>query len=72
MKAKKVAKNTDESKSREMVSVESTENTVTPEERLNMVAEAAYYCAEQRDFQGGDQDRDWFESEAEIDNLLAS
>jgi hypothetical protein len=35
-----------------------------------MVAEAAYYRAEQRGFQGGDPALDWFEAEAEIDRTF--
>ncbi|MEW6353078.1 MAG: DUF2934 domain-containing protein [Pseudomonadota bacterium] len=44
--------------------------TVTPEERERMIAEAAYYRAERRAFQGGDPDLDWLEAEAEIDRKL--
>jgi len=44
---------------------------VSPEQRWKMVAEAAYYKAEKRGFQGGDSARDWLEAEAEIDAQLA-
>lgn len=44
---------------------------VTPEERRRMIAEAAYFHAEQRGFQGGDEAQDWFEAEQEVDRLLA-
>lgn len=37
------------------------------EKRNQMIAEAAYYRAERRGFQGGDPAADWFEAEAEID-----
>ena len=40
------------------------------EERLRMIAEAAYYRAQRRGFQGGDPGRDWVEAEAEIDAML--
>ena len=43
---------------------------VTAEEREHMIAEAAYYLAERRDFQGGDPIQDWLEAEAEIDHRL--
>lgn len=43
---------------------------VTPEERYNMIAEAAYYRAESRGFVGGDPAQDWVEAEAEIDAAL--
>ena len=44
---------------------------VTPEQRLRMIAEAAYFHAEHRGFQGGEAERDWFEAELEIDHMLA-
>lgn len=40
--------------------------------RRQMVAEAAYFIAEHRGFDGGDPMRDWLAAEAEIDRLLAS
>lgn len=72
MKPKKAAKNTDRSKSREMVSTNPLGKKTTPEERQNMIAEAAYFRAEHRNFEGGNLEQDWFESEAEINNLLRS
>jgi len=42
-----------------------------PEELWRMVAEAAYFRAEQRGFQGGDPAADWLEAEAEIETMLA-
>lgn len=46
------------------------ERMVTPEKRHRMIAEAAYYRAERRNFCGGEEEslRDWLE--AEIDRLL--
>ena len=43
---------------------------VSAEERRSMIAEAAYYQAEQRDFKGGDSVSDWLDAEKEIDNKL--
>ena len=43
---------------------------VTPEERWRMIAEAAYYRAENRGFVGGDMADDWMQAAAEIDNML--
>lgn len=40
---------------------------LSPEERYRAIAEAAYYKAERRGFQGGDPAQDWREAEAEID-----
>lgn len=43
---------------------------ITPEERLQMIAEAAYYRAQQRGFDPSEQVRDWLEAEAYIDTVL--
>jgi rubrerythrin len=43
---------------------------VSEEERRRMIAEAAYYRALRRNFQGGDPVKDWFEAEREVDRLL--
>ena len=48
----------------------SQHNKVTSIERQQMIAEAAYYRAERRGFNGGDAVRDWCEAEAEIDARL--
>ena len=39
---------------------------LSAEARYRMVAEAAYFRAEQRGFVGGDPSQDWAEAEAEI------
>jgi hypothetical protein len=44
---------------------------ITPDQRSQMIAEAAYYRAEQRGFSPEDQNRDWFEAEAEVDAMLS-
>lgn len=43
---------------------------VTPEERWRMVADAAYYRAERRNFAPGYEQEDWLSAEAEVDALL--
>jgi hypothetical protein len=43
---------------------------VTTEERYRLIAEAAYFRAEARGFQGGDPVADWLEAEAEINRWL--
>jgi len=43
---------------------------VTPEERWRMIAEAAYYRAERRNFAPGRAVEDWTAAEAEVDELL--
>lgn len=44
--------------------------SISADERIRMISEAAYYRAEQREFRGGDPERDWLEAEAEVDALL--
>ena len=43
-------------------------DTTNGENRYQMIAAAAYYRAEKRDFNGGDAVQDWLEAEMEIDN----
>lgn len=47
-----------------------SQSKVTPAERDRMIAEAAYFKAEQRGFAAGDTVRDWCEAEAEVDARL--
>ena len=42
------------------------------EQRYRMIAEAAYYRAEKRGFEGGNSAQDWIDAEAEINQLLSS
>ncbi len=44
---------------------------VSPEQRLDMIREAAYYLAERRGFAQGDALQDWIVAEMEIDERLA-
>ena len=44
---------------------------VTPEQRLDMIREAAYYRAEKRNFAEGNDAQDWADAEREIDELTA-
>lgn len=44
---------------------------VTPQQRYEMVREAAYYKAEKRNFAAGNDAQDWVDAEREIDELLA-
>jgi len=41
---------------------------ISPEERQRMIEEAAYYRAEQRGFNGGNEMQDWLEAESEINS----
>jgi hypothetical protein len=47
------------------------ERSPTAEQIAAMIAEAAYYKAEQRGFAGGNPEQDWWEAEKEIESLLA-
>ncbi len=42
----------------------------TPEQRLEMIATAAYYIAERHGFTAGKSQADWQAAEKEIDSLL--
>ena len=43
---------------------------VSPEERFQMISEAAYFRAEQRGFLAGDDLADWLAAESDVDALL--
>jgi hypothetical protein len=44
---------------------------VSDEERRNMIARAAYFRAERRNFAPGHEQEDWAAAEAEVDRELA-
>ena len=44
-------------------------NQYSSDQRQRMIAEAAYFRAEHRGFQGGDPVEDWLQAEAEIDGI---
>lgn len=48
----------------------SASSAISPDERERMIAEAAYFRAQQRGFAGGDPLEDWLSAEAEVDRLL--
>jgi len=47
-------------------------NKISTEQRKQVIAEAAYFRAERRGFNGGDGDafRDWVQAEGEVDERL--
>ena len=53
----------------EMASQIATELPIDPAAKWRTIAEAAYYCAEQRGFEPGHELEDWLEAEARIDVL---
>jgi hypothetical protein len=58
------------SKSDSGVKSKATKLGVAPNERLQMIAEAAYYCAEKRGFDPEKQMDDWLEAETMVDAVL--
>ncbi len=44
--------------------------SVTPEQRNQLVAKAAYYRAERRGFAPGSELEDWLQAEAEVERTL--
>lgn len=44
--------------------------TLTPEQRFQMICDAAYFRAERRGFVGGNTHEDWLAAEAEIDAMI--
>jgi hypothetical protein len=42
--------------------------SLTVEERHALIAEAAYYLAEQRHFEPGHEEEDWLAAEVQVDN----
>jgi hypothetical protein len=45
---------------------------VTAEQRRRMIAEAAYFRAQRRGFEGGDPMEDWLAAEADVERMLVS
>ncbi|WP_455212577.1 DUF2934 domain-containing protein [Kaarinaea lacus] len=45
---------------------------VSEDQRLGMIAEAAYFKAEKRGFAGGNPVDDWLAAESEVDALLSN
>lgn len=46
------------------------QDNLTHEQRMKMIAEAAYYLAEKRGFIGGNPEQDWLEAESRIEEQL--
>ena len=55
---------------KEEVKVKTTKK-VSEQERMQMIATAAYFKAEQRGFFGGNPDQDWKDAEREVAQLLS-
>ncbi len=61
---------TDASAPRELQD-QSFEAGISDGERRRLIAEAAYFIAQRRDFDGGLELEDWLAAEAEVDAMLA-
>ena len=70
MKEKRNSTKTKAQQKSTQVLQELTETQVTPDERLEMISEAAYYRAEQRGFDPEGSHQDWIEAENIIDRIL--
>ena len=57
-------------KNSKISSVKARQGGGNGEDRQHMISTAAYYRAERRGFNGGDEVQDWLEAEAEIDAIL--
>ena len=64
----KKAKSDRTSKARKLE--ELSETLISPEERYEMIAEAAYYRAQQRGFDPSGHLNDWLEAEKVVDAML--
>ncbi len=53
-----------------IVQTKSAASSSAAASKAQMIAEAAYYIAESRGFQGGDPVQDWLTAEAQIEQLL--
>ena len=53
------------------LTVASTLGVVSPEHRLTLIAEAAYFRAQARGFAPGGELDDWLDAELEVDERLA-
>ena len=60
------------SSKKQKVLKEITESMITPEERQEMISEAAYYIAEQHGFDPTRDYLNWLEAESTVDAMLLS
>ena len=47
-----------------------SQGPITSEQRHELIAEAAYFRAQARGFEGGDPETDWLEAEREVDQAI--
>lgn len=66
-----VGKSQSESQARQQTQKAAAPAAISPEERYDRVAKAAYLRAEHRGFLPGSELQDWLDAEAEMDTLLA-
>ncbi len=51
-------------------SITQAQSPLNGADRQKMIATAAYYLAERRGFNNGDEIQDWLKAEAEVDGLI--
>jgi hypothetical protein len=61
---------TSNTEQKDSIAAELSAGEVTQEERHQLIAEAAYYRAEQRNFAPGCELKDWLDAEAEIETMI--
>ena len=64
-------KQTRKNSTKQKVLQELTSTPLTLEDRSQMIAEAAYFRAEQRGFYPEGHEQDWFEAEKLVDSMLS-
>lgn len=64
------SKTPSKSAKQQKVIVEVTEAAITPEDRLEMISEAAYYISAQYGFDPSRNDLNWLQAEKEVDSML--
>ncbi|MBL3529511.1 MAG: DUF2934 domain-containing protein [gamma proteobacterium endosymbiont of Lamellibrachia anaximandri] len=57
---------------KKVAAAKSAKPVISPRERYEMIATMAYYRAEQRDFEHGSDQNDWFECEQIVDDMLGN
>jgi hypothetical protein len=68
--AKKATRKKVASKTRRPAKADTSVISITPEERLKMIATAAYHKAEARGLAPGNEVQDWLEAEEDVDKTI--
>ncbi|MCU7876870.1 MAG: DUF2934 domain-containing protein [Candidatus Thiodiazotropha sp. (ex Lucinoma borealis)] len=71
-KADKASRKKDKKREKKAKKLKQKASTITPEQRLDMIATAAYYIAEKHGFDPLRATQDWEDAEQQIDAILKS